>query len=255
MRLILIRHGESDHALCDVIAGRHSCRGLSEQGLKQAELLAHRLVVTHEVSDCQALLCSPVLRARQTAEVLARVLPAGPIEDDCDLCELHPGAADGLSWEAYRATYGAFNLLTSPTRPFALGAESWVEFAQRVHATLERLARRFAGQTVVAVTHAGFIVVSVLVLFDIPRPGTGAHLDPGYTSLTEWRVEEARWQLVRFNDLSHLTHGDGYRVYLSPDAPDDRIGRGGSSMCASNWRDNKEVTYENRSEKQRPRHI
>ena len=79
-----------------------------------------------------------------------------------------------------------------------------MEFAQRVRATLERLARRFAGQTVVAVTHAGFIVASVLDLFDIPRPGTGAHLDPGYTELPEWRVEEARWQLVRFNDLSHL---------------------------------------------------
>ena len=117
--------------------------------------------------------------------MLARALPAGPIEEDCDLCELHPGAADGLSWEAYRATYGAWNLLISPTRPFAPGAESWVEFAQRVRATLERLAERFAGQTVVAVTHAGFIVVSVLVLFDIPRPGTRAHLDPGFTSLTE----------------------------------------------------------------------
>ncbi len=208
MRLILIRHGESDHALRNVIAGRHSCRGLSERGFKQAELLAHRLATTGEVSDCQALLCSPVLRARQTAEVLARTLPAGPIEQDCDLCELHPGAADGLSWEAYRATSGAFNPLTSPTRPFAPGAESWVEFVERVHATLERLAKRFAGQTVVAVTHAGFIVASVLVLFDIPRPGTRAHLDPGYTSLNEWRVAQARWQLVRFNDIAHLTEGD-----------------------------------------------
>ena len=140
--------------------------------------------------------------------MLARALCAGPIEHDCDLCELHPGAADGLSWEAYRATYGAFNLLTSPTRPFAPGAESWVEFVDRVRATLERLARGFAGQTVVAVTHAGFIVASVLVLFDIPRPGTSARLDPGSTSLTEWRVAQARWQLVRFNDISHLTDGD-----------------------------------------------
>jgi len=73
--------------------------------------LACRLAVTHEVNDCQVLLCSPVLRARQTAEVLNRAVPAGPIEEDCDLCELHPGAADGLSWEAYRATYGAFHLL------------------------------------------------------------------------------------------------------------------------------------------------
>jgi broad specificity phosphatase PhoE len=212
VRLVLVRHGESDHALRDVIAGQQSCRGLSERGLKQAELLAHRFTTTDEVSECQALLCSPVLRARQTAEVLAGALPAGPNEEDCDLCELHPGAADGLSWEAYRATYGARNLLTSPTRPFAPGAESWEEFVQRVRATLERLVRRFAGQTVVAVTHAGFIVASVLVLFDIPRPGTRAHLDPGYTSLTEWRVEEARWQLVRFNDLSHLTDGDLYET-------------------------------------------
>jgi probable phosphoglycerate mutase len=208
MRLILIRHGESDHALRTVIAGRQSCRGLSERGFKQAELLARRMAMTHEVNDCQVLLCSPVLRARQTAEVLARALPASPIEEDCHLCELHPGAADGLSWEAYRATYGAFNLLTSPTRPFAPGAESWVEFAQRVHATFERLAKRFARQTVVAVAHAGFVVASVLVLFDIPRPGTRAHLDPGYTSLTEWHVEEAKCQLVRFNDIAHLTDGD-----------------------------------------------
>ena len=208
MRLILIRHGESDHALRTVIAGRHSCRGLSERGFKQAELLARRMAMTHEVNDCQALLCSPVLRARQTAEVLNRALPIGAIEQDCDLCELHLGAADGLSWEVYRTTYGAFNLLTTPNRPFAPGAESWVEFTQRVRAILERLARRFAGQTVVAVTHAGFIVASILALFDIPRPGTSARLDPGYTSLTEWRVAQATWQLVRFNDIAHLTGGD-----------------------------------------------
>lgn len=210
MRLILIRHGESDHVIRNVIAGQVSCRGLSERGFKQAELLAQRFAVTHEVSDCQVLLCSPVLRARQTAEVLAKTLPVGLIEQDCDLCELHPGEADGLSWETYRATYGAFDLLTSPTRAFAPGAESWEEFVEWVRATLERLATRFAGQTVVAVTHAGFIVASMLVLFDIPRLGTGARLDPGSTSLTEWRVAQARWRLVRFNDTSHVTGGDTY---------------------------------------------
>jgi broad specificity phosphatase PhoE len=205
MRLILIRHGESEHTLRNVIAGQMSCRGLTERGFKQVQLLAQRFAVTHEVSDCQALLCSPVLRARQTVEVLARTLPVGLIEQDRDLCELHPGEADGLSWEAYRATYGAFDLLASPTRAFAPGAESWLEFIERVRATLERLARRFAGQTVVTVTHAGFIVASVLVLFDIPRPGTGTRLDPGSTSLSEWRVTQATWQLVRFNDISHIS--------------------------------------------------
>ncbi|SRR5579875_227274 len=204
MRLLLIRHGASDHTLRQIIAEKR-CRGMSQRGFEQIELLAQRLAVTGEASECQALLCSPVLRARQTAEMLARVLPAGPIEQDDDLCELHPGEADGLSWDTYHATYGAFNLVTSPTRAFAPGAESWQEFLERVRATLDRLAARFTGQTVVAVTHAGFIVASMLVLFDIPRPGTGARLDPGYSSLTEWRVEEEKWQLVRFNDVGHLS--------------------------------------------------
>src|SRR5579875_2217213 len=71
-------------------------------------------------------------------------------------------------------SYETFDLVTSPARAFAPGGESWQEFLERVRATLDRLAVRFAGQTVVAATHAGFIVASVLVLFDIPRPGTGA---------------------------------------------------------------------------------
>jgi broad specificity phosphatase PhoE len=58
MRLILIRHGESDHVLRNVIVGRVSCRGLSERVFQQAELLAHRFGATGEVNDCQALLCS-----------------------------------------------------------------------------------------------------------------------------------------------------------------------------------------------------
>ena len=48
-------------------------------------------------------------------------------------------------------------------------------------------------------------MASMLVLFDIPRPGTGTRLDPGSTSLTGWRVAQATWQLVRFNDIAHVS--------------------------------------------------
>jgi probable phosphoglycerate mutase len=79
-----------------------------------------------------------------------------------------------------------------------------VEFIARVRTTHQRLADRFAGQTVVAVTHAGFVVASLLVLFDIPRPGTGSSLEPSYASLTEWRLSGTTWTLVRYNDTAHL---------------------------------------------------
>jgi probable phosphoglycerate mutase len=162
--------------------------------------LADKLRVTGELQDCHALLCSPVRRAYQTAEILAGALPVGAVEHDCGLCEVHPGEADGLSWADYRARYGEFDLVTSPTHPFSPGGESWADFLRRVRGTLERLAVRFAGQTVVAVSHAGFIVATFLVLFDIPRPGTGARVDPPHLSRTEWSVCGATWRLVRFND-------------------------------------------------------
>src|SRR5258708_10225839 len=177
MRLMLIRHGESEHAIRRVISGQVSCRGLTKGGFHQVGVLANRFRTTGEVSDCHALPSSPVLHAQQSAEVLARMLSLGPIEQESDLCELLPGEADGLSWQAYRSSYTAFNLLTSPTRPFAPRAESWKDFMTRVRTTLEYLAARLAGQTVIAVTQAGSIVTSLLVVLDMPLPGAVSPYD------------------------------------------------------------------------------
>jgi len=77
--------------------------------------------------------------------------------------------------------------------------ESFSSFRARVEATLQRLAREHVEDTVVAVTHAGFILTSLIALFNIPRPGTGARLDPDHASLTEWRKLEGIWRLVQYN--------------------------------------------------------
>ena len=204
MRLILIRHADAWHEMHGVIAGLAGCTGLTDRGITQARTLARRLRTTGELGDCGALLSSPVLRARQTAEIVATALPVRSIEIDGDLCEVHPGEADGLTWHAYRERYGSFDLASFPDRPFAPGGESWSDFVQRVRSTLARLASRFDGQTVVAVSHAGFIVLSLLTLFEIPRTETRARIDPRFTSLTEWIVENGRWMLERYNDTSHL---------------------------------------------------
>jgi len=208
MHLILIRHAESKHSQQDKIAGLSGCTGLTPLGFEQAQLLAKRLRASGELNDCQTLLCSPVLRAKQTAQVLAEVMPANRLKQDEALCELHPGAANDLTWQEYREKFGAFDLLASPNRPFAPQGESWLEFMQRVRDTLERLASQYEQQSVVAVTHAGFIVASLLVLFDIPRPGTGAHIDPLHTSLTEWYKSNGTWQLAKYNDAWHLNTSD-----------------------------------------------
>ncbi|HEY0602479.1 MAG TPA: histidine phosphatase family protein, partial [Herpetosiphonaceae bacterium] len=133
-------------------------------------------------------------------------LPGRPLREDADLRELLPGAADGMTWADYRTRYGMFDPVAEPDRPFAPGGETWHEFLRRVQATLHRLAAQYHGQTIVAVSHAGFIVASLLVLFAIPRPGTGARFEPRHTSITVWERATDCWCLERYNDTWHLDH-------------------------------------------------
>jgi len=201
MHLILVRHGHSKHGVENVIAGNVGCKGLTEQGIQQAELLAQRL--RNEAVKCDVLLSTSVKRAYETATIIsAQRQQAIHINDD--LRELLPGAADGLSWEQYQGQYGAVDFETQPDKPFAPNGESWKQFVARVKTSLDTLYQTYKDRDVIAVTHSGFIVVSFLCLFEAPFFNRRAVIHPDYTSLTEWQVSDNTWQLVRFNDTHHL---------------------------------------------------
>jgi probable phosphoglycerate mutase len=204
VRLLLIRHGESNHGVQGQIADVRTCTGLTPRGVEQARALAERLSTPGALPDDPVLLTSPVLRVQQTAKIVAETLDHESLRTDDNLRELLPGEAEGLSSAEYRARFGRFDLI----RPFAPGGESWTAFIDRVRATMHDLAERYDGQTVIAVSHAGFIVAALLILFGIPRPGTGAQFDPAHTAITEWQVVEGTWRLVRYNDAAHLDTGD-----------------------------------------------
>jgi broad specificity phosphatase PhoE len=200
MRLILIRHAESRHIMEKIIAVRSACPGLTENGFAQAWALAQRLRTTCELGEAPRLLCSPALRARQTAEAIASALGLEATEDD-RLIEMDTGEAEGMTGAEYEARYGRFSPVSEPSRPFAPGGENWEQFMARVVATQQSIALAHPGQTVVAVTHAGFIVVSFLMLLGISPTEQRAWIDPLHTAFTEWEWIEAKeqWRLVRYN--------------------------------------------------------
>ena len=146
-------------------------------------------------------------RARETALLLAACTRDGaePVED-CAACEMHLGGADGLTWKQYEARFGRFDIEANPDRPFAPGAESWNDVQHRVENCLRRLAAEHSRQTVVVVTHAGFIVASMLTLLGISQTSVAqrAYLDPWFTSITSWEYTPHRWTLLSFNDVAHL---------------------------------------------------
>jgi alpha-ribazole phosphatase/probable phosphoglycerate mutase len=121
-----------------------------------------------------------------------------------ELCELKPGEADGMTIEEVDQEFGLFDMIAFPDRAFAPNGESWSAFNRRVRDWLHQLTRDYRDETIVAVTHGGLIVVAMITLLGIARPGTGAQLHPSHTSITEWVVAGDNWQLVRYNDTYHL---------------------------------------------------
>ncbi|HEU4744820.1 MAG TPA: histidine phosphatase family protein [Anaerolineales bacterium] len=68
MRLCFVRHGESEANVLRVISNRESPFELTPPGRQQAGTLANQL----RDIPVTTIFSSPILRARQTAEILAR---------------------------------------------------------------------------------------------------------------------------------------------------------------------------------------
>jgi probable phosphoglycerate mutase len=209
-RLVLIRHGESNATVDRVVGDHAGCTGLSPLGRRQAEALRDRLAGTGEVR-ADVLLTSVMPRAVETAEILAPALGGVPVEQRCELCELHPGESDGLAWDEYRRLYGGVDVAADPGAPVAPGGESLAGFQARGRQALRRVIDEHAGRTVAVVCHGGVVACSFLAFFDLPvdRP-MPAFVQVENTSLTEWAQDDrGRWWLARHNDVAHL---DGLRA-------------------------------------------
>ncbi len=208
-RLVLVRHGESNATVEQVVGGHRGCTGLSPLGRRQAEALRDRLAATGEV-EADVVLASILPRAVETAAILAPALGGLEVRQDCDLCELHPGESDGLPWDEYQARYGV-DMLADPLAPIAPGGESLASFHERVTRTLRRVADDHAGRTAVIVCHGGIVASSFIAFFDLPleRPIEG-EVRVENTAITEWsRHDGGGWRLLRHNDAAHLGAVDG----------------------------------------------
>lgn len=207
-KLVLVRHGESMATVEQVVGGHDGCTGLSARGRRQAEALRDRWIATGEV-EADVVLASVLPRAVETAGILAPALGGLGVEQDCDLCEIHPGESDGMTWEEYARRYNV-DMAADPLAPIAPGGESLVDFHTRVAKALRRVAEVHAGRTVVIVCHGGVVASSFATFFGLPfdRP-MGADVRVANTAVTEWRrYDEGRWQLHRHNDHAHLLNLD-----------------------------------------------
>ncbi|RYF12592.1 MAG: histidine phosphatase family protein [Deltaproteobacteria bacterium] len=126
--LCLIRHGLTDLNRRELACGRGTNCPLSEGGVAQIEALGERLARQQFVA--RLIVHSPMLRAKQSAQILADSLGAELQQDD-DLAEQDLGSWEGLPWP------DVFARLQANRQP--PGGESRDSFTQRVWLAFARL--------------------------------------------------------------------------------------------------------------------
>ena len=158
MRLIIVRHGESEWNRIGRYQGQCDAP-LSDLGLRQAEALARRL--SDEPLDI--IFASPLQRAAKTAEAIARYHPNIPFEHTAALMEIHHGDWQGLMTEEVIARYGTGlqEWREHPTRAQMPNGESFSNILKRVLDFKERLCAEYSGCDVLVSTHD--VVVKILV--------------------------------------------------------------------------------------------
>jgi len=173
-RLWLVRHGQTDWNLAGRFQGQ-SDPPLNGAGLAQARDLAASL----EGSTFLALYTSDLLRARQTAAVLAEHTGLTPLLEP-RLREMHHGAWDGLLLTEIQARFAASwaARLQAPHEARPPGGETVTEVAGRVAAALDDIAARHAGGDVLVVSHGLALATALCRVNDIPLARAHDHVPP-----------------------------------------------------------------------------
>lgn len=192
-RFLLIRHAVTD-SVGKSLTGRMPGVPLNDEGKRQAQLLAQRLALL----PIAAIYSSPVERAFQTAEVIAKVLQVSTVPNN-DFLELDFGQWTGASFDALASEvlFHRFNSFRSNTR--IPGGESMLEAQLRIVRGMQSLCEVHKGQTVAIVSHSDMIKAAVAYYAGIPLDlFQRLEISPASVCIIEVHKETAR--IVVVND-------------------------------------------------------
>ena len=205
--LYVVTHPEATHHVDGLVGGWFDS-DLTDRGLAHAERIAEALTDRLPPHAAAEVFSSDLLRARRTAEVVAKRLSVDVVLDT-DLREKSYGEAGGRpqAWLDER-------LIPPPAVGERMrhdegipGAETKWEQAVRAYAALTRILRS-AAENQVVVTHGGTATFLLAAWIGMPIDAAGLlafrFSSGGITSLCEDDFFHNRG-IVQLNDITHLT--------------------------------------------------
>ena len=242
-RLWLVRHGQSagnvardaahDAGLERIaIAARDVDVPLSPLGERQAEALGRWFAAGNGNGRPEVILCSPYVRARETAR---RFRDAGGADPDEALCaderlrEKEFGILDGLTTSGVAARepqQAEFRRLLGKFYHRPPGGESWCDVILRLRGVLDTVSLHYGGRCVMIVAHQVVVLCLRYVIeglsedeiLAIDREG-----DVANCSVTEYVFDPAigkdgGLKLVRYNEVAPVEEDGAAVVTRAPDA-------------------------------------
>jgi 2,3-bisphosphoglycerate-dependent phosphoglycerate mutase len=193
-----LRHGESVGNAEERFQGQADFP-LTEKGRVQARLLAGRWAASGRAFDL--CLASPLLRARQTAEIVARALNL-PVEFDPAWMEISNGKLAGLTDEQAASVLPRPKFMTPYTRYGGTG-ESRLEVLLRAGKALQNLLDRPPAHYLV-VAHGGILNMALFTVMGMTLHGNGQgprfmFFNTGYADMT-YEPERHAWRLWTFDN-------------------------------------------------------
>jgi broad specificity phosphatase PhoE len=193
--LLLVRHGETDWNLSGQIMGARPVP-LNQTGIVQAARLALQLTAL----PAPSLYSSPMVRARQTADILASTLHV-PVIEEPGLSEIGVGEWEGRYWNEFDGHPARvdFYRLTEDAR--APGGETLGQVQRRAVTAVRSMARGADAGPAVLVTHADVIRTIVAHYLEADLQ-TVRHMQISHASVTALRINGFSGTLLCLNAFS-----------------------------------------------------
>lgn len=200
LRLLLLRHGETAMSVAKQYSGSAD-PALTERGEKMAQQAAARIA---SAGGIDAIVCSPLGRARQTAQYCADALGM-KVDVMEELAELDFGEWEGKTFgEVIAEDPELHQKWLADTAIAAPGGESVQAVNRRVKKALESLKEQYPAGNVLVVSHVTPIKLLLRAALDAPTSVVNKiHLDLASLSIAEFYADgPTTVKLV--NDTAHI---------------------------------------------------
>ncbi|KQX69674.1 GNAT family N-acetyltransferase [Angustibacter sp. Root456] len=192
--VLVMRHGQSEGNVSRRLSAAEPGAPLTERGRQQAKDAATALAGR----NVARVYCSPLLRAQQTAGVLAEALGTGePVVlqgmREFDLGDLE-GSDTDADWARVDAVFDAW--LDGDLAAALPGAESGGHVVARVRDALDEVADLHRGETVVVVSHGGAMSLALPWLAHNVRNDRARGAGIANCAVVELSGDSEGWRLV-----------------------------------------------------------